>query len=822
MAESRLSPKQKLIRLAKARFTQADEAEKKQRERELADLRFYAGDQWPQDIRDARAGQGGGVGPNALPPVPARPCLTINKTREPVRQVLNQERQADMGASLVPSDDFEGITGPIDDTEIELREGLLRRIQRQSHAADARTWAFARAVICGTGYYGVTTQYAEGLTFDQEIKLRRFYNQAAVGLDPAHEQPDGSDAEWGFIATRLTWDQYVAEFPERNGKKNRLCDADGAEAWQLLGDDYPGWFETEGEGDKRTCMVRVIEYFYVERTSETIVQLADGSVVPLVEAPPNVPVTGKRDLITKSIQWCKIDGCDDDVLDETDGPGQFIPIIKVTGDELQPYDSERRREGMVRPAIDSQRGFNYMISKQVEMVGLTPIPPLMVAEGQVEGYEEWYNQANTRTLPYLPYKTKDLEGNPVGPPQAAPRETPIQAVAISVREFDSAIRATTSGQTGLADPSLGGVDPAARSGKAIRAILEEKSKSTSNFLDNLKRSVNYETQIINDLLEPIYGRPGRLVRMLNAQQEPEAALVNQPFVMQGPPKNQRPVPAQEGQQDAKKYTLTKGALFNIAIKVGRDYDTRREEEGSVLSELMGAKPEMFAPVMGDLYFENQDWPGHKEMAERMKVMLAPPVQQLLSKEEPIPPQVQDMLTKAQNIIKMLAQELEGKTKIIETEAVQAQRDTALEQAKQEAETQRARYETDAKIRIEEMKSNTQFGVAELKAGLDNYKMRLEHIETLMGHEAEAAQLRAEQAHDANQLDANRQQEAQMAGADRQAGAIEGDKQRQHEGGQKQADRNLQREEGAQGRAFEADQAERARQAEAQAAQEDGA
>ena len=54
-----------------------------------------------------------------------------------------------MGIELIPADDFGEMAGPIDHTEIELREGLVRRIQRDSEAADARTWAFSRSAIAG-------------------------------------------------------------------------------------------------------------------------------------------------------------------------------------------------------------------------------------------------------------------------------------------------------------------------------------------------------------------------------------------------------------------------------------------------------------------------------------------------------------------------------------------------------------------------------------------------------------------------------------------------------------------------------------------------
>ncbi len=126
------------LRIARERFEQGQAASEKQRKRVLDDLAFYAGGekQWDAETLKNRQAQQGVAG---MPPVPARPCLTINKVREPVHQVINQERQSDMGIQLVPADDWGELAPPVSEEEIELREGLVRRIQRESEAADART-----------------------------------------------------------------------------------------------------------------------------------------------------------------------------------------------------------------------------------------------------------------------------------------------------------------------------------------------------------------------------------------------------------------------------------------------------------------------------------------------------------------------------------------------------------------------------------------------------------------------------------------------------------------------------------------------------------
>ncbi len=744
-----------LLALAKKRWQQAQDSDRLQRERERADLRSYALGPWSADditARGAQAGTGGGSGQVGLPPVPARPTLNIPLVQEPIRQVLNAERGSDLGIELVPADDFAGLVGPGDETEIELREGLIRRIQRESEAQDARSWAFARAVIAGRGYYGVMTRYLPGKTWDQEIFVQRYYNQASVSLDPAHEQPDGSDAEWGFIGTDLPWEEYKARWPKlADGSKNRVATA-SADEFRGLMDEAKSWFTAEG--DVRMC--RVVDYFYTEREPRVLCRLPDGSSAWADELPEgiqDIPEEDQRRVIQKSIKWCQIDGVQ--ILDETDWPGPDLPIVKVLGEELQPFDQERRAQGMVRPAQDSVMGFCAMVSKWVEMIGLSPIPPFQATPDQIEGYQAWYQQANTRALPYLPYNLVSDGGKPLGPPTRTPVDTPIQAIAASVQLFRDAIQSTT----GVHDPLLGKSEPSIRSGRAIQALQRQSQDATSNLMDNLQRSVRYEGRIINGLLYGIYGRPGRIARILNQHGEGETVTIGQP-------------PSGNGGQQ-KEYKLTKDANFNVIVKIAKNVESRRQEETQVIGDLIGNQPE-FMTWFGDLFFSSADFPQHQQLAERAKVMLAPPIQQSLQSQQQgaaLPPaaqaqmaQMQAKLKEAEQLLQMAQQEIQGK---------QQEQRTKMEIAQMEAEKD---------IRLQAMRDASAIAVAKINAmtkGLisDNERqveeiaLAQETERTRMQQEHEVRmtdqQRGAEQAHDMETMQLEHQQalEQQQQAAD---------------------------------------------------------
>lgn len=676
---------------ARARFEMVSTSEKEQRERELADLRFFAGDQWPDDVKAARAGQNAS---NGLPPVPARPCLTINKVREPVNQVLNQERQADMSITIAAADDFGDAVGELSKEEITTREGLVRRIQRDQSASDARSWAFQRAVQAGRGFYGVMTRYLPGKTFDQELYVHRWFNQACVSIDPLHEMPDGSDAEWGFVGNDMYWDSYVASHPQdAKGRQNPVLAADD-DTFRAFGEDYPGWFTTEDE----VRIVRVVDYYYTVSTTRELVELKDGTIEfldALDPKPADGDIVQRRNVVEKQIKWAKIDGVQK--LEETDWQGPDIPIVKVLGVELQPYDKERRCEGMVRPARDSQQGFNSMVSKWVESVALSPIPPFQVTPDQVKGYERWYEAANTRTLPYLPYNMISEAGELLSAPTRTPVDTPVTAIAGSIQVFNEAIQSTT----GVPDPQLGKSDPSLRSAKAIQALQSQSQVGTSNFLDNLRRSIRYEGQIINNLLYPIYGtKPGRLVKILTGEGTIETLAVGAGPAGQQPPA--RPLPP-----NIKLFALTKDAKFNVVVKVTRAYDSRRDEEVNELGDLIGKRPELMT-WFGDLYFKNQDGPGHDEMAERAKVMLAPPIQQLLAQKEQSQGNVPASVS---SVIAQLEQRLQRAEQIMQG----AEQELKSKQLEQQTKLEQTRIDGITSLHLQQMKDATAIRVAELNA-----------------------------------------------------------------------------------------------------------
>jgi hypothetical protein len=340
----------------------------------------------------------------------------------------------------------------------------------------------------------------------------------------------------------------------------------------------------------------------------------------------------------------------------------------------------------------------------------------------------------------------------------------------AVSMFNDANQSVSS----IHDPNLGKYDPSAKSGKAILALQQQGTLGTSNFMDNLTRSIRYEGKIINSLLFPIYGRPGRVARILTGEDEPDTVTMGQP----GMP-NQ---PKQPGQQPT--VTLTEHAHFNVVVKVTKSFDRRREQEAQTLGEVIGNAPALLN-VLGDLYFKNQDGPGHDEMAERMKATLDPRVLAMM--------QAKQQGQAGPEQMQHLQQQLQQVTQQAQQMHQQIQSDTAKYQAQMQIETMKATADTDRAMKLAAVNNAAKIEIARITAAKQAADTILEAQEEQIALNHEAVQSHLDRQHDvgmaAQQHDQQMQQGAQQAQVAQQS--QQADQQHQAQMAQQQQDAQAQ-------------------------------
>jgi hypothetical protein len=764
------------------RFKVGSDADSDQRTREVDALRFQVPEFcWPTEVKDQRKPQLiGGVS------IPQRPMLSIPSLDHPIQLVLNAEKAAHLGVSIHPlSDDAEEETA-------EVLQGLYRRIEVQSRAGLARSWAFERAVKAGRGYYRVITEPDPDSDdpYDQRITIKRILQQGSVVLDPFAQEADASDGEWAFVVNDMPFDTYKRRYP-----KSAMA-AYSEDELSAVGISTPSWVSGD-EGASRA--VRVAEYYRLEYTTSKKVLLDDGSEADEDDIPEGRTAREGRDARqrverTPVLYWSTINAVEE-LEPKQEMDGRYIPVIPVIGRELIPFDQERRYVGMIEPNKDAVRLQNYAASAAVEMSSLETKAPYMMVEGQEEGHEQEWQLSNVRNFPYLRYSPVSLNGQPAPPPQRtqvdASRLGPSMLLLQQAREF-------IHEGTGAYESALGQQTPAAKSGKAILALQTQHDSGSSHFIDNLAEiSMTYEAKVILDLIPHIYDRPGRIARILDLEDEPQTVMLNAPF--QRDPQTQRPIPAPAlpamgsgapmgpgapggplmgpggppalpgavavpsggspmgpggfpmapggppgppgpppmgvmppppSGRPVELYDLRKGR-YGITVSIGRSYKSRREEGADEMGQLFQANPALF-PILGDIYLKFRDFPGHLEAAERVKKMLPAPLQD--QDEGPDPQMLQQQVQESGQMVEQLTKALDEKTQLLATDAQKLQAQTAQTQMDNQAKLDIERM----RIEIERMRNETELTITAMKIKADEAEARLKSDTRLAESEQSSA------------------------------------------------------------------------------------
>jgi len=607
-----------VLATARSRLDMAIAALSESREDEIDDLKFYAGSpdnhwQWPADVLATRGAVQGQT-------INARPCLTINKLPQHVRQVTNDQRQNRPSGKVIPADDHA-------DVEVaEIFNGMVRHIEYISDADVAYDTACENQVSYGEGYIRILTEYCDENTFDQDIKIGRVRNSFSVYMDPTIQDPTGADAKWCFITEDISRDDYERMYP------------DSAPITTL---------QTLGVGDQNLSQwltedtIRVADYYYLDYDRATL-NLYPGNVTAFEGTPEDKQlkaIYGKpkrsRESDRVKVKYCKINGYE--ILEERDWAGKYIPVVRIVGNEFE-VDGRLYVSGLVRNAKDAQRMYNYWVSQEAEMLALAPKAPFIGYGGQFEGYENQWKTANTNNWPYLEVNPDVTDGS--GGMLPLPQRAQPPMASSGLLQAKSGASEDIKSTTGQYNASLG-MGSNERSGKAILARQREGDVGTYHYGDNLARGVRHIVRQLVDLIPKIYDTQ-RVARIIGLDGETKMVKID--------PSQQEPVKKimQDDIVIDKIYNPNVGK-YDVVVATGPGYATKRQEALEAMAQLLQGNPSLWA-VAGDLFVKNMDWPGAQEMAKRFAKTIDPK----LMEDGDKPPELQA----AEQQIQAMGQELD--------------------------------------------------------------------------------------------------------------------------------------------------------------------
>ena len=558
-----------LLRLARERYASAVDFERTNHEQMMDDLRFAAGDQWPEGVKAQRKEE-------------ERPIYTANRMGQFVRQVTGDIRLNRPAIRVKPMDD-------LSDPELaDVFMGLIRQIEHASDAQAAYTCSSESAARCGVGNFRINTEFADDDTFDQDIRIRRIVNPFAVSWDPDAQELTREDAKWCFVTDRLSKEEFKARYPEA-----KTVDFEEQRPWNHL--DY--WYSGKGEE------IIIAEYWRKIPEKRTLVQMPDGQVLdgnePVVQAAMAEAEAAGIQLRTRVADSHRVEMVIMSGVEVLDGPfewpGRFIPIIPVWGEEIH-VGPDTVRHGLVRFAKDPQRMYNFSRAAATEAISNAPKAPYIAAQEQIgdPNLMTFWKTANRKSHAVLPYK----HVNGIPPPQRQPAPEIQLAFAQEAGLAADDMKAVT----GIFDAALGARSNET-SGRAILARQREGDVGTFVYIDNLARAIAYAGRQLVDLIPKIYDST-RVVRVLGEDDAEDFVTLNQVVI---------------DQQTGETVLLNdlSAGKYDVAVTTGPSFTTKREEASAAMLDFIRAAPQLASVVM-DLLAKNLDWPGADDIAERLR------------------------------------------------------------------------------------------------------------------------------------------------------------------------------------------------------------
>lgn len=546
-------------------FNEDQEADRLNREAGIEDLKFVIGDQWDDYVRQRRDSA-------------RKPTLTINRLPAFVAQVLGARRLNETEIRISPD------TGGDKDIA-EVREGLIRSIQKLSRAKRAYDNALSGSVMCGIGNFHACLDDATNDIWARDIKIKPILDHFAVIWDRNLVDPTGKDAERCFVIETMTKYDFFAEWPWAQ-PSDMAVDMIARADLRMT-----GWLGVED--------VRVVNYWRMRKAKRMYAMMQSGATVDVTDVDPDdemgagmlasIATTAAGEPIMRevTVRYAQLYICSG--TDILDGPYNYpvdrIPVFRVPGWEVKTGD-RWHRWGIVRHAKDPQRLHNYWRSAVAEKLMQTPRSVWMASDAAVQGREQQWRNSHLTDDPLLIWNA-DSGNKPERVPPSQVEDALLAQAMITSQDIKDV--------TNIHEANLG-MPSNEVSRVAIQARQAVSDTGTVIYHDNLTAAIEECGRVCNDLIPVVYDSI-RTIKVLGEDGKELAQVIND---MDNP----------------MSVDITMGK-YSVTATTGPAYETKRQEQAEFMLNIVNSVPQV-GQVAGDLILESQDVAGAKKIANRLR------------------------------------------------------------------------------------------------------------------------------------------------------------------------------------------------------------
>jgi len=445
--------------------------------------------------------------------------LTAYQSRlcgEFAKQEPSIEVSADEGANINPK-------------IIPIVEGHFRHLLEEAKSANTQYMTYRDALSGGFCSLEVFTEYANEMSFDQVIKIRKAKYPTMTGYDPLATEPHKGDGDYSFKCYPKTKEDFKRDYPDINidGMKFPSCEAIEGFTWSF----------NNGSDD----ILLLCTLFKKKKKKKKIFKLADGQSLTEKEykkfigkwegegkiAPAPAIVKTRTTEITMICRYVFIESM---IIEYNETDFKYLPMPFVDGDSIDLYDDSRGTiKQLTRPYC-----FNAKGAQQLKNLGVQCLAGYLemmsqhkyIVKKEAIPQEKSYLDALTRvqkasTLVVNAFKDNNPNHaipEPIIPiqPQAAPPE-----ISNSITMADQIIQS----ELGSYDAALG-INNNQLSGVAIIEGATQSNAAAMPFVVNYIQALSQVALIVVDLMPKYYKTP-MTIPIIDKEGNRSAVKINQ-------------------------------------------------------------------------------------------------------------------------------------------------------------------------------------------------------------------------------------------------------------------------------------------------------
>ena len=525
-----------------------------------------------------------------------KPRYTFDLTTQIVNQIHGKIREADFAGDISPAG------GEASEDEAEILNGMVRNIQAMSKADHIYSASARSMIISGIDGWRVVQKYSDDDSFEQDLYIENIENfSERVWFDVGAEKQDMSDANYCWVFTAFTPEEYKEKWPDGSGES--------------LGDPKTtnAYFN---QGDK----VMVGEFYYIKKKKRELALMSNGKVYEInkdyKKIKDELAEVGITEIRTRTRMKSEV------YVRFMDGKGwlddsretifKSLPVVPVFGN-FQIFENKVLYHGAVEKRLDPQRVLNYSLSREIEEGALAPRAKYWMTPKQASGHENTLATLNTNADPVQFY-------NPDAEAPGQPQQAGGANINPGLRMISDSMIGLIPQTAGLFAPNLGD-NPNAQSGVAIKRLQERGDVGSYEYFEAMEIAIGRTMKILVEAIPEVY-KEGRQVRTVGDDGSYNMVDIQETIIDND-----------TGEQVVIN-DLSKGT-YNVLCSAGPSFQNRQEETVAAITEIAAIDPSIIQ-MGADILLDNISAPGMKTLASRKRQQLIAqgiiPLEQLTDEE----------------------------------------------------------------------------------------------------------------------------------------------------------------------------------------------